>query len=233
MLAWPILFCAGLMLAFANYGGFSWSLTIRAALIGLFGFEAGFILNDYVDREYDKKDIEHHRLTSYFRPFKKRPIAAGLISPSSALALLIAFIIIATLLIMTLPFPNSLFVFVLMIYSYGVEYFYQVKKRKQNFPWAQIIGRTDLGLFPVAGYLCYGFPDKTALMIFLLFFPWALAHLAVNDLIDIKNDVARGLKTITTLYGIKWTKAWISVFTILHLIVVILFDYADNRLWSI
>ena len=43
LLAWPLLFCSGLILAFQNYGGFSWSLTIRAALIGLLGFEAGMV----------------------------------------------------------------------------------------------------------------------------------------------------------------------------------------------
>jgi 4-hydroxybenzoate polyprenyltransferase len=29
---WPIIFCSGLMLAFANYGGFSWSLTMKKFL---------------------------------------------------------------------------------------------------------------------------------------------------------------------------------------------------------
>ncbi|WP_269850098.1 UbiA prenyltransferase family protein [Methanosarcina horonobensis] len=71
--AWPLIFCSGLVLAFANYGGFSWTLIIKAALIGLLGFEAGFVLNDYVDRNRDRLDVEN-TLTKYWRPFKERPI---------------------------------------------------------------------------------------------------------------------------------------------------------------
>jgi len=73
---WPIIFCSGLMLAFANYGGFSWSLTMKTALIGTMGFEAGFVLNDYVDKKVDGFDIDN-TLTNYWRPFKERPIPSG------------------------------------------------------------------------------------------------------------------------------------------------------------
>ena len=48
---WPILFASGLFLGFQYYNGFSWQLVLTAALIGFVGFEAGFILNDYVDRD--------------------------------------------------------------------------------------------------------------------------------------------------------------------------------------
>ncbi|NLM30377.1 MAG: prenyltransferase, partial [Methanomicrobiales archaeon] len=65
---WPLIFCSGLVLAFANYGGFSWALIARAALIGLLGFLAGLVLNDYVDREYDLRDVDDS-LTRYWRPF--------------------------------------------------------------------------------------------------------------------------------------------------------------------
>ncbi len=82
---WPLIFCSGLALAFQNYGGFSWGLVGRAALIGLLGFEAGLVLNDYVDREYDRRDV-NGLLTRYWRPFGARPIPAGRISPRAAFA---------------------------------------------------------------------------------------------------------------------------------------------------
>lgn len=213
---WPILFLSGLGLAYQNYGGFSWELTVTAALIGLFGFEAGLVLNDYVDRDLDKKDLETDKLTKYWRPFGNRPIAAGQITPHDALNLFYLLVFITALLILRLPYPNSLYVFLIMLYSYAVEYFYQVKKRDQHFPWAQLLGRTDFALFPAAGYLCFGNPDTTALSYFLFFYPLALAHLGVNDLADHKNDLARGLKTVTVLYGLKGTAYWIIFFTALH-----------------
>jgi len=213
---WPILFLSGLALAYQNYGGFSWELTVTAAFIGLFGFVAGLVLNDYVDWNLDKKDLETDKLTKYWRPFGKRPLAGGQITPQEALQLFYLLIFITTLLIFRLPYPNSLYVFLIMLYSYSVEYFYQVKKRDQRFPLAQLLGRTDFALFPVAGYLCFGQPDMTALSYFLFFYPLALAHLGVNDLADYINDLARGLKSVTVLYGQKGTAYWIMFFTALH-----------------
>jgi 4-hydroxybenzoate polyprenyltransferase len=221
-ICWPLLFCAGLLLAFQNYGGFSPSLLIRAALIGLFGLEAGMVMNDYVDREIDKRDVEH-QLTGYWRPFKQRPIPSGLVSPRAALALFFLLVILCLILVATLPYPNSLYLLVLMPVSYGLQFFYQVKKRNQKLPWAQIVGRIDVSLFPVAGYLCWGQPDRTALLLFLFFYPWVLAHLGVNDLADVENDRARDLKTVAVLYGTGGAAYWIMAFTILHVLVAPLF----------
>lgn len=220
--AWPLISCSGLMLAFANYGGFSWELTLKVALMGLLGFEAGFILNDYVDRNRDRLDVEN-TLTRYWRPFKERPIPSGKISSKNALLLFILFITVISALIFTLPYPNSLYVFAIMLYSYGIEAFYQVKKRNQSYPIAQLSGRTDFTLFPAAGYLCYGQPDITMLLYMVFLYPWTMAHLGLNDLIDLKNDRARDMKSITVLYGEKGTVYWITGFTILHLFAGVFF----------
>ena len=61
-------------------------------------------------------------------------------------------------------------------------------------------------------------PDLNALLYFLYFYPLAEAHLAVNDLADYKNDQARGLLSVTKMYGINGTLIWIVVFTLIHLI---------------
>jgi 4-hydroxybenzoate polyprenyltransferase len=220
--AWPLLFCSGTVLAFAHYGGFSWAAFLTAALIGLLGFEAGMVLNDYVDRAYDRKDVED-RMTRYWRVFGTRPVAEGLIPPRHALLLFAALALSALALILTLPFPHSLFVAGIMVYSYAAEVFYQLKKRAQSFPVAQLLGRTDFALFPVAGYLAAGMPDTTALFYFLFFYPYALAHLGVNDLADLRNDLARGMQTIPVLYGVRGTPLWIAACTALHGIMAVLF----------
>ena len=216
-IVWPLLFCSGLFVSFLTYGGFSWSLVAKAALIALLGFEAGFILNDIVDAELDLKDIDN-KLTKYWRPFGSRPIPQGDITRKQAVALFIGLVAATTALIFTLPYPHSIYVFTIMVYAYAMEYFYQVKKRDQSFPIAQLLGRTDFSLFPVAGYLVNGRPDATALFYFLFFYPFAQTHLGINDIIDANNDAARGLKTIPILYGVKNTKRWIQLFTILHVI---------------
>jgi len=216
--AWPLLFCSGLMLAAAAYGTFSWWLLVRGALIGFLGFEAGLVLNDYIDRDYDRRDIENYRLTKYWRLFGNRPIPAGFVTPQAAFRLFALLFALTLFLTATLPYPNCLFVFAIMVFSYAAEAFYQIKKRHQSFPVAQLVGRTDFALFPVAGYLCAGYPDATALAYFVFFYPFAMAHLGANDLIDIANDRARELRTIPMLYGINGTVYWIAGFTFLHAI---------------
>jgi 4-hydroxybenzoate polyprenyltransferase len=212
---WPLLFCSGLFLSFPRYGGFSWPLVGKAALIALLGFEAGFVLNDYVDRDLDGRDVDL-KLTRYWRPFGSRPLISGLVSPGNALSLFLILVVAASALVLTLPYPNSAYVLGIMAYSYAAEYFYQVRKRGQNTPIAQLIGRTDFTLFPVAGYLVNGRPDSVALLYFLFFYPFAQAHLGANDIIDAENDKARDLKTIPLLYGTKGAARWVLLFTLLH-----------------
>jgi 4-hydroxybenzoate polyprenyltransferase len=189
---WPVLFCFGLFLAFQFHGGFSLILVAQAVLIAFFGFEAGLILNDIVDADIDKKELaSDNRLTKYWRPFGKRPIPQGTISRQKATILFFVFVGITTTITFTLPFPNALYVFSVMTVCYILEVFYQIKKRNEKYPIAQVVGRIDFALFLVAGYLCVSSPDAYALALFFFFYPLALAHLGVNDLIDVANDKAR------------------------------------------
>jgi 4-hydroxybenzoate polyprenyltransferase len=140
-----------------------------------------------------------------------------------ALFILLLLVGITTTLILLLPFPNSLFVLFVMAWCYALEIFYQVRKRNQRFPLAQLAGRIDFALFPVAGYLCIGSPDLPAFLYLLFFYPFALAHLGVNDLVDYQNDQARGMYSITVLYGLPGTVRWISGFCAVHACTALLF----------
>ena len=114
--------------------------------------------------------------------------------------------------------------FLIMAYCYTIEVFYQIEKRQtQQFPFAQLIGRTDFALFPVAGYLCLGNPDVNAVLFFVFFYPFAMAHLGANDLIDVANDRVRGMSTIPILYDIPRTAIWIFGSTVIHAMMAFLF----------
>jgi 4-hydroxybenzoate polyprenyltransferase len=223
---WPLLFLSGLFLSFPRYGGFDWLLVGKAAVIALLGFEA--VLNDYIDRELDRKDVDYDKLTKYWRLFGVRPIAAGKISPQSALMLFLALAAATCALALTLTPPHSYWVLAIILYSYAVEVFYQIRKRNQKFPLAQLLGRTDFSLFPVAGYLVNGQPDLVPFLYFLFFYPYAQAHLGMNDLIDVANDEVRELKTIPVLYGLKKTGTWILGFTALHILGALIFVWVLN-----
>jgi len=222
-IAWPLLFCSGYLLATATYGGFSWMLLATVALIGFFGFEAGLVLNDYIDRGYDTKDVDRGRLTPYWRVFGTRPVAEGLISARVAAGLVIGLVVLTAGLVLTLPYPNAVYVLLLMFLCYALEIFYQEEKREQKMPFAQVIGRLDLALFVVAGYLTIGQPDATALLLLLFFYPFALAHLGQNDLVDEENDRARGMKSIPVLFGTTGTVYWIALFVAAHMVAAFLF----------
>jgi 4-hydroxybenzoate polyprenyltransferase len=112
-----------------------------------------------------------------------------------------------------------------MVVCYGLEIFYQIKKRNEQLPVAQIFGRIDFALFLVAGYLVVGNPDFHVLIIFLFFYPLALAHLGVNDLVDVANDKAKGMNTPPTLYGMNATAYWVLGFTVFHFAMAALFLY--------
>ena len=225
---WPLLFVSGLMLAFRNGRFFSWELLLLAIFIGLFGFEAGMVLNDIVDHNIDTKDTED-TLTNYWRPFKERPIPSGKVSLREAILVFIVLVAITTILILFVPFPNLIYIYIIMVYAYSMEVFYQMVKRKQKFPIAQILGRTDLLLFPIAGYLLIGQFNPTIVYYLLFMYPWALAHLGANDIVDIENDEAKGLKTIAGLYGVKGNKIWVHSFSAAHLITSVIFVLSDLR----
>ena len=219
---WPLIFCSGLVLAFSNYGSFSWALTVKAILIAVLGFEAGFVLNDYVDKDIDKKDVDD-KLTKYWRPFNERPIPSGVIPAKHALILFFVLVFLAAAVTITVYYPHNVYVIGIGVYCYTMEYFYQTKKRNQSFPWAQLLGRTDFTVFPVAGYLLYGFFDKTIFLYILFFYPFVMAHLGVNDMADVVNDRVRDLKTIPVLYGMEGAAKWVVFFIGLHLVATLFF----------
>jgi len=228
---WPTLFSAGLFVGFFFNGGFSPLLILQAVLIGFLGFEAGLVLNDIVDADIDRKELAQDKgLTKYWRPYGQRPISGDLISRRQATVVFALLAASASAVIFTLPYPHSLYVFALLAVCYCLEVFYQIKKRNEKTPVAQIVGRVDFALFLVAGYLCVCNPDLNALLLFLFFYPLALAHLGVNDLVDVGNDRAKGMNTPTTLYGIKNTVYWVAAFSVAHVVLALLFL---SRIWSL
>lgn len=206
-------------------------LVLQAVLIGFLGFEGGLVLNDVVDAELDRKELAQDKaLTKYWRPFGQRPLPAGLISRNQAIVIFAVLAASASVVIFTLPYPHSLYVFTLLAVCYCLEAFYQIKKRNEKTPIAQVVGRVDFALFLVAGYLCLGSPDLNSLLLFLFFYPLALAHLGVNDLIDVGNDQAKGMNTPTTLYGVKTTVYWVAAFSVVHIVLALVFL---SSIWSL
>jgi 4-hydroxybenzoate polyprenyltransferase len=182
----------------------------------------------------DKKELaSDKKLTKYWRPFGRRPISEGLIPQRNAAAVFVVLVAVTAALAATLPYPHSLYVLSIMFVCYGLEVFYQFKKRKESAPIAQVIGRIDFALFLTAGYLVVGNFDLNVLVLFLFFYPLALAHLGVNDFADVANDQAKGMNTPITLYGAKATAYWILGFSLLHFATAAIFLFVLGSIWAI
>lgn len=125
-------------------------------------------------------------------------------------------VISTTYFTLLLPYPHNAYILAIMGYAYAAEYFYQTKKHTQSYPIAQLMERTDLSLFPVAGYLAIGGPDVVAACLFIFMHTWSQVHLAINDLADAENDIKKRMHTIPVLYGIDGTIRWIVAFGALH-----------------
>lgn len=67
---------------------------------------------------------------------------------------------------------------------------------------------------------------RIPLLYFLFFYPWTLAHLAVNDLADVTNDRAKGMATIPVLYGMGGAVRWVLLFTAAHGLLAVIFARA-------
>ena len=204
--AWPLLFSSGYLLATMTYGGFSWLELAKVALIGFFGFEAGLVLNDYIDRDIDKKDVEPGRLTKYWRLFGTRPLPAGSSRPCTHSHSL------ACLRVLPRSHPDP----ALPPFSLRAAHDGVLLRDRGVLPEGEADpagipvppGHRQDGLCPLPGcglYLCRELPDIKAFLYFIFFYPFALAHLGVNDLIDEVNDRARGLRTIPTIYDAERT----------------------------
>jgi 4-hydroxybenzoate polyprenyltransferase len=62
-----------------------------------------------------------------------------------------------------------------------------------------------------------------ALLYFLFFYPFAMANLGANDLIDIESDKARGMHSVTVSYGIQGIMKWVLFFPLILLITAVVF----------
>lgn len=219
-----LLFCSGYLMAFPPGGTTGLTDLLKVVLIGFLGSGAELVLANYLARERGINTGENENQSGDQKPAGTRSLAGGHIPSWHAPVLFCTCAGIATALILTLPYPHSVYVLLIMVYCWVIGVFSHAEKRiPQVFPFPQVIGRTGFALVPVAGYVCAGLPDIAALFMFLFFYPFAIAHDAVNDLAGEEDDRARGLFTLPTIYDAVRTRIWIAGFTVIHIMMAFLF----------
>lgn len=196
-------------------------LTISTLLIAA----AGYLINDYYDKEIDIINKAHKR------------------NPLSKQALLTGYIILnITALILSFTFALSNAVLWVFPISILLLWLYSVKLKGLPF-----IGNLSVALLSATvpfiylsiQDLAHSYTSSVYLIItfsFLAFFS-TLARELVKDIEDIEGDKAQGLKTIPILWGIKTAKFWTIFFLLCTLFILGLLiagvDYFDFTILSL
>ena len=169
-------------------------------LIGFFGHTFGFVLNDIIDFEIDKRNKE----------LKDRPLISGTISMAKAWSFAIFSLIIALLLAVYLSFITEIyFSLIILFFSALTIIIYDLKSKK--FPLMDTFDALAVFLF-----ILYGATTVSGNLFQITTLAWIVCllgaiqvffmQLVPGGLKDIKNDYASGANTVAVKLGVRVTK---------------------------
>ena len=183
LLLWPTLW--GLW--FAAKGFPSLKLFIIFS-IGVFLMRsAGCAINDYADRDFDK----HVART------KNRPLTSGKISDKEALAVFGVILLLAFILVLQLNLNTILFSFVAVFLAAT----YPFMKRFHHFPQVHL-GAAFAWAIPMAFMATTNaMPPVEAWLLFIASLLWTTAYDTQYGMVDIEDDIKKGMKSTAILFG--------------------------------
>jgi len=183
LLLWPTLW--GLW--FAAHGIPQLKLLIIFS-IGVFLMRsAGCAINDYADRDFDK----HVART------KERPLTSGKISAFEALAVFGLILLLAFILVLQLNVNTILFSFVAVILAAS----YPFMKRYHHFPQVHL-GAAFAWAIPMAFVATTNTtPPIEAWLLFTASLLWTTAYDTQYGMVDIEDDIKKGMKSTAILFG--------------------------------
>lgn len=187
--------------ALASKGHFDWGLFL-AAMIGLACIVgAGCVLNNYMDREADKKMTRT----------QTRALAKGTISVHNALifgvCLLILGAFILTLLTNLLTLGVALAGFVMYVFFYSLL--------KYRTVYGTEIGSVAGAVPPVVGYCAVSHTlDGGALLLFLMIALWQMPHFFAIALYRSKEYAAASIPVLPLVKGVAITKMRMVFYTL-------------------
>ena len=200
----------GAVIGFYQRGDFSLFEFLRVALGALAAIGAGMGLNDWLDRDLDIKGGK----TPYDRDGRiswAKPLLSANISSKGALFFIAALMLLAIGLTLTLPNPKSLYLLLIGGYTgCGMVGYCRLRRR---LPLGGPIMASILGLFSSGGYLAVNEPNpKIIAILFGLVFLWELGpHNQGADLLDLENDLKKGIKTIPSTLGVSFSLSLMTV----------------------
>lgn len=212
LLLWPTLW--GLWFAAEGRPDW-WTLFVFIAGVVLMR-SAGCVINDYADREFDPQVART----------KTRPLAAGKVDETEALALFCVLSIIAFLLVLTLNKLTILlsFVAVLLVASYPFH------KRFTHMPQAHL-GMAFGWAIPMAFAAVQNQIPPLAWLLWFTVVVWAIAYDTLYAMVDREDDLAIGVKSSAILFG-QYDSFIVGCLQILMLLLLALAGaLAELNLW--
>lgn len=148
---------------------------------------AGCAINDYADRDFDK----HVART------KDRPLTSGKISDKEALAVFALILLLAFILVLQLNLNTILFSFVAVFLAAT----YPFMKRYHHFPQVHL-GAAFAWAIPMAFIATTNTaPPLEAWLLFIASLLWTTAYDTQYGMVDIDDDIKKGMKSTAILFG--------------------------------
>jgi len=148
---------------------------------------AGCAINDYADRDFDK----HVART------KDRPLTSGKISDKEALAVFAIILLLSFILVLQLNLNTILFSFIAVFLAAT----YPFMKRFHHFPQVHL-GAAFAWAIPMAFIATTNsMPPIEAWLLFLASLLWTTAYDTQYGMVDIEDDLKKGMKSTAILFG--------------------------------
>ncbi|REE92876.1 protoheme IX farnesyltransferase [Paenibacillus taihuensis] len=211
--------------AFAAFGGFwvaskwdiDWVLMIYMLIGSALVMAAACVINNYWDRELDKK----------MERTKKRALPENRLKPSNVLIYGIILAIIGSIILFTLVNPLTGWLGLLGFFVYVVIYTMWLKRTST---WSTSIGGISGAMPPVIGYCAVtGTVDEGAWILFALLFLWQPAHFWSLAIRRVDEYRAAGFPLLPVVKGISRTKLQMLPYIVLLIptgILMFTYDYA-------
>ena len=208
LLLWPTLM-SFFLLTDGNPNYFLMSLFIIGTILMR---SAGCVINDFFDRDFDG-NVERT---------KKRPIAAGEISPNEALLLFFFLVLCSACLLLFM----NLLTFLMALLGLGLATFYPISKRFFPIPQVFLGLAFSWGIIMVSSAQL-GEINILSLALFLSCFFWIIAYDTAYALCDKKDDLDLGIHSSAITFG-KNVTAFFFLLHFLSITILIFIAYLKN-----
>ncbi len=175
---------------------------------------AGCAINDYADRDFDK----HVSRT------KDRPLTSGKITDKEALGVFVAILLLAFILVLQLNLNTIIF----SLFAVVLAATYPYMKRYHHFPQVHL-GAAFAWAIPMAFVAVNNtWPPAEAWLLFFASLSLTTAYDTQYGMVDIEDDLQRGMKSTAILFG-KYDTFIIGILQLITLILITIVGIITER----